>query len=196
MFRRMLLLAAALLAPASLAQAQTPQPGFERPIRIIVPIAPGGGTDVFARLLAEIVGSSLGQPIVVENRPGASSTIGTQFVAEQRPDGTTLLLSPIGAMAIQPHFRADLPYRPTDFAPICQVADTPVVVMSAPQSPLRSLSEVISRAREAKSATTRCLKSDAPTHCSPTATRARSSSSRPPPPAWRLTMRTTPIRDC
>lgn len=99
MFKRMLLLAAMLLAAPALAQS----PGFERPIRIIVPIAPGGGTDVFARLLAEIIGTSLGQPIVVENRPGASSTIGTQFVAEQRADGTTLLFTANAPITAAPH---------------------------------------------------------------------------------------------
>jgi len=68
-----------------------------------VPIAPGGGTDIFARLLAEIVGTSLGQPIVVENRPGASSTIATQFVTEQRPDGTTLLFAANSPITAAPH---------------------------------------------------------------------------------------------
>ena len=62
----------------------------DRPIRIIVPVNPGGGTDIFARALQEIVGNSLGQPIIVENRPGASGTIGVQQVLEARPDGHTL----------------------------------------------------------------------------------------------------------
>jgi tripartite-type tricarboxylate transporter receptor subunit TctC len=92
---------------ACLLALATPLPAaaqlFERPIRVIVPIAPGGGTDVFARLLAELVGTQLGQPIVVENRPGASSTIGTQMVAESRPDGATLLFTANSPLTAAPH---------------------------------------------------------------------------------------------
>ena len=75
----------ALAAWPALAQAFP-----DRPIRIIVPVGPGGGTDIFARKLVELIGGSLGQPIIVENRPGGSGTIGTQAVIDARPDGHTL----------------------------------------------------------------------------------------------------------
>ena len=136
------LAALAILAMPGAASAQAP-------ITIVVNFVAGGPSDLMGRLLAPELSAALGTQVVIKNSVGAAGGIGAAEVARARPDGTTLLLSPIGAMAIQPHFRADLPYRPTDFAPICQVADTPVVVMSAPGSPLRSLAEVISRAREA-----------------------------------------------
>lgn len=121
----------------------------QAPITVVVNFVAGGPSDLMGRLLAPELSAALGTQVVIKNSVGAAGGIGAAEVARARPDGATLLLSPIGAMAIQPHFRADLPYRPADFAPICQVADTPVVVMSAPGSPLRSLAEVISRAREA-----------------------------------------------
>lgn len=139
---RSLLAALALLALPLPAAAQAP-------ITLVVNFVAGGPSDLMGRLLAPELSAAMGSQVVIKNSAGAAGGIGAAEVARARPDGTTLLLSPIGAMAIQPHFRADLPYRPTDFAPICQVADTPVVVMSAPGSPLRSLAEVISRAREA-----------------------------------------------
>ena len=152
MFRRMLLLAAALLAPASLAQAQapagSPAPGFERPIRIIVPIAPGGGTDVFARLLAEIVGSSLGQPIVVENRPGASSTIGTQFVAEQRPDGTTLLFTANAPITAAPHVMTTR-YTLDQLDPMFIVGHTGFTLCVRQDSPIQTAQQLIAALRAA-----------------------------------------------
>jgi tripartite-type tricarboxylate transporter receptor subunit TctC len=134
--------ALAILALPATAYAQAP-------ITIVVNFVAGGPSDLMGRLLAPELSAALGTQVVIKNSVGAAGGIGAAEVARARPDGTTLLLSPIGAMAIQPHFRADLPYKPADFAPICQVADTPVVVMSAPDSPLRSLAEVISRAREA-----------------------------------------------
>ncbi len=137
---RLAALAILALPGAALAQA---------PITIVVNFVAGGPSDLMGRLLAPELSAALGTQVVIKNSAGAAGGIGAAEVARARPDGTTLLLSPIGAMAIQPHFRADLPYRPTDFTPICQVADTPVVVMAAPGSPLRSLAEVISRAREA-----------------------------------------------
>lgn len=131
----------ALLAFALPAYAQVP-------ITLVVNFVAGGPSDLMGRLLAPELSAAMGTQVLIKNSAGAAGGIGAAEVARARPDGRTLLLSPIGAMAIQPHFRADLPYRPADFAPICQVADTPVVLMSAPGSPLRSLAEVISRARE------------------------------------------------
>lgn len=139
---RSLIAGIALLALTLPAYAQAP-------ITVVVNFVAGGPSDLMGRLLAPELSAAMGTQVVIKNSAGAAGGIGAAEVARARPDGTTLLLSPIGAMAIQPHFRADLPYRPTDFAPICQVADTPVVVMSAPGSPLRSLAEVVSRAREA-----------------------------------------------
>jgi tripartite-type tricarboxylate transporter receptor subunit TctC len=152
MFKRMLLLAAALLAPVSLAQAQAPAassgPGFERPIRIIIPIAPGGGTDVFARLLGEIVGTSLGQPIVAENRPGASSTIGTQFVADQRPDGTTLLFTANAPITAAPHVM-NVRYTLDQLDPMFIVGHTGFTLCVRQDSPIQNAQQLIAAMRAA-----------------------------------------------
>jgi tripartite-type tricarboxylate transporter receptor subunit TctC len=144
MFKRMLLLAAMLLAAPALAQS----PGFERPIRIIVPIAPGGGTDVFARLLAEIIGTSLGQPIVVENRPGASSTIGTQFVAEQRADGTTLLFTANAPITAAPHVMTTR-YTLDQLDPMFIVGHTGFTLCVRQDSPITTAQELIAAMRAA-----------------------------------------------
>jgi tripartite-type tricarboxylate transporter receptor subunit TctC len=146
MFKRLLLLAAVLLAPPAFAQA--PSPGFERPIRIIVPIAPGGGTDVFARLLAEIVGQSLGQPIVVENRPGASSTIGTQFVAEQRADGTTLLFTANAPITAAPHVM-NVRYTLDQLDPMFIVGHTGFTLCVRQDSPITTAPALIAAMRAA-----------------------------------------------
>lgn len=141
-----------LLAGLMLWGLALPAPGpayAQAPITIVINFVAGGPSDLMGRILAPELSAALGTQIVIKNSPGAAGGIGAAEVARARPDGTTLLLSPIGAMAIQPHFRADLPYRPGDFVPICQVADTPVVLMSAPGSPIRSMAEVVSRAREA-----------------------------------------------
>jgi len=144
MFKRMLLLAAMLLAAPALAQS----PSFERPIRIIVPIAPGGGTDVFARLLAEIIGTSLGQPIVVENRPGASSTIGTQFVAEQRADGTTLLFTANAPITAAPHVMTTR-YTLDQLDPMFIVGHTGFTLCVRQDSPITTAQELIAAMRAA-----------------------------------------------
>jgi tripartite-type tricarboxylate transporter receptor subunit TctC len=124
----------------------------QAPITIVVNFVAGGPSDLMARLLAPELSAALGSPVVVKNTAGAAGGIGAAEVARSRPDGTTLLLSPVGAVAIQPHFRADLPYKPSDFAPICQIADTPVVLMAAPNSGIRTAADLVSRAREARGA--------------------------------------------
>ena len=142
MLKRLIILAAVLLAPPVHAQ------GFERPIRIIVPIAPGGGTDVFARLLAEIVGSTLGQPIVVENRPGASSTIGTQFVAEQRADGTTLLFTANSPLTAAPHVMTTR-YTLDQLDPMFIVGHTGFTLCVRQDSPITTAAGLIGAMRAA-----------------------------------------------
>jgi tripartite-type tricarboxylate transporter receptor subunit TctC len=134
------------MALATPAMAQSP--GFERPIRIIVPIAPGGGTDVFARLLAEIIGTSLGQPIVVENRPGASSTIGTQFVAEQRADGTTLLFTANAPITAAPHVMTTR-YTLDQLDPMFIVGHTGFTLCVRQDSPITTAQELIAAMRAA-----------------------------------------------
>src|SRR4051812_9866203 len=104
MFRSVGLMA--LLAVCALARAQYP----DHPVRMVVPQAAGSATDNFARLLAPALGKTLGQPIVVDNRPGGALTIGIDAVAKAAPDGYTIGLGPVGALAITRHMVAKLPY--------------------------------------------------------------------------------------
>ena len=115
-----LLTAAALALPAAaLAQSQYP----DKPIRLIVPQAPGSATDTVARILAAELGPQLGQTIIVENKPGGALTIGIDIVAKSAPDGYTLGVGPIGALAITRHMVAKLPYDiERDLVPIALIA--------------------------------------------------------------------------
>jgi tripartite-type tricarboxylate transporter receptor subunit TctC len=144
MMKRLFLACGLVLAALAPAAAQ----GFDRPIRIIVPIAPGGGTDVFARLLAEIVGTQLGQPIVVENRPGASSTIGTQFVTEQRADGTTLLFTANSPITAAPHVMT-VRYTLDQLEPLFVVGHTGFTLCVRQDSPIRDAQGLIAAMRAA-----------------------------------------------
>ncbi len=121
----------------------------QAPITIVVNFGAGGSADRMARLIAPELSEALGASVVVKNTTGAAGAIGAAEVARARADGTTLLLSTTGAMAIQPHFRRDLPYRVADFAPICLLGDAPVMMMAAPNSALRSVADVVARARQA-----------------------------------------------
>jgi tripartite-type tricarboxylate transporter receptor subunit TctC len=129
------------LVMLNLAQAQTP-------ITIVVNFAAGGSADRMARLIAPEMAETLGSQLVVKNVTGAAGAIGAAEVARARPDGNTLLLSTTGPMAIQPFFRSDLPYRVADFAPICLLGDAPVMMMAAPISGLRTVQDVVERARQ------------------------------------------------
>jgi tripartite-type tricarboxylate transporter receptor subunit TctC len=94
-----------------------------RPLRLIVAFTPGGTTDLTARLLADAMHRSLGEVVAVENKPGANGAVGAEYVAKSEPDGYTLFFSTVGALAINPAFRADLPYDPVkDFAPVGEAA--------------------------------------------------------------------------
>lgn len=119
-------------------------------IQMVIPFPAGGATDILGRALQPELGAALGAQVVIRNVGGASGTIGAGEVARARSDGNTILLTPIGPVAIQPHMRAHPPYRLSAFAPVCQVTDSPVVMMTPKASGLRTWAEVTARAREAK----------------------------------------------
>lgn len=135
---------AAMLCAAFAGTALAADPAFpSKPLRIIVPYAPGGLADITARLLADALPARLGQPVVVENRPGANGAIGTTAVAKADPDGYTLGLvvsSHVFGKALVPN----LPFDPVkDFAPITLTARTPIVLVASPTLPVRNLAELL-----------------------------------------------------
>ncbi len=136
-------LAACLLAtPAALAQGYP-----TKPIRLIVPTAPGGGTDISARLIAPKLSEYLGQQVLVENRAGGNTAVGNEFVARSPADGYTLLMG-ISSIAINPHTQTKVPYDPVkDFAPISQAVVVPLILASHPSLPARTVKELIAFAR-------------------------------------------------
>jgi len=136
---------AAILAAGGAAEQDYPS----RPIRLVVAFAAGGTTDFVARQIAEKAKASLGQSIVVENKPGANGAIGADFVAKAEPDGYTLFFSTAGALAINPSMRSDLPYDPIkDFTPIVPIARNTVLFAVNPTLGVATAQEMIARAKE------------------------------------------------
>src|SRR5438067_6528187 len=139
------LIAMALFSIALLAQAQS----FPaKPIHLIVPFPPGGGNDTVARAIAQELGPDLGQPMVIDNRPGAGGSVGAELAAKAPPDGYTLFLAGVGSHAVNPNLHAHLPYGPVkDFAPITLVATAPSVLVVNPAVPARTVAEFTAYAR-------------------------------------------------
>ena len=148
--RRREFLALALLGSAiglplrALAQAYP-----SRPIKLVVPFPPGGPTDVMARLVADRLSSALGQPAVIENRPGgAGGTVGAKSVASSDPDGYTLLVAFVGTLTIAPAIYADSGYNPIrSFAPVALLATGPQILVVKPEFPAKSLQELVAYAK-------------------------------------------------
>jgi tripartite-type tricarboxylate transporter receptor subunit TctC len=118
-----------------------------RPVRIVVPFATGGPADVFARFLAQRLPDQLGQPFVVENRPGAGAVIGTDLVAKAPADGYTLLFSAAGPLTVTPHTYAKLPYDAKAFEPITLVATQPLLLVVKPGLPVNNVADLIREAQ-------------------------------------------------
>jgi tripartite-type tricarboxylate transporter receptor subunit TctC len=138
------LLAASIGGAEALAQADYPS----RPIRLVVPFAPGAGSDITGRVVADELGRKLGTRIVVENRAGAGSAIGVDFVAKSRPDGYTILWSASDGLSIAAAVKPTLPYRvPDDFAYIARVTGFPFILAISPRLPVQSLAELIAYGR-------------------------------------------------
>ena len=143
----LLALAGACAATCDSALAQQDFP--VKPVTLVIPFPPGGGTDTSGRILAEQLGKRWGQPVVVENRGGAAGQIGADAVAKSRPDGYTLLLGNIGTQSINPSLYKRLPYDPDRaFAPVSLVAELPLAMMVNPGVPAHTTAEFIALAKE------------------------------------------------
>jgi tripartite-type tricarboxylate transporter receptor subunit TctC len=140
------LLAFAVMMLPPLVSAQAAYPS--RTVRMIVPFAPGGASDVIARVLAGGLGEALGQQIVVENRSGASGNIGMEAAAGAPPDGHTIFLGNIGTMAINPAIFRSMSVNPVkDFVAVTQVADVPSILVAQPDLPANTVAELIALAK-------------------------------------------------
>jgi len=132
---------------AAVASAQYPS----RPIRLLVPNPPGGATDTIARVVSPRLGEALGQPVVVENRPGSNGNLSSELVARAAPDGYTLLLGQDSQIVISPHLYANMPVDTLkDLAPVATLVTTQMVLSCNPALPVKNLQEFLEYARRAK----------------------------------------------
>jgi tripartite-type tricarboxylate transporter receptor subunit TctC len=139
------ILAAALLAAAGTAFAQAYP---SKPVKVIVAFAPGSATDILARVMADAFSKSMGQPFVVENKPGAGGIPGTEQAKNAPPDGYTLTMCPSGPFGINPAIYSKLPYDPLrDFEPIGNIGFTPQTLVAGAQQPYKSLREFVAAAK-------------------------------------------------
>ncbi len=139
--------ASAIASPSVFAQG-TAGKYPQRPITLVVPTAPGGTTDFTARLIVEPLTRALGQPVVVDNKPGASGNIGNQLVARAKPDGYTLLVAYSGYQVGNPHLFKQAGWDPLkDFAPVAMMTRAPQVIALSPKVPANTLAELISYAK-------------------------------------------------
>jgi len=153
MITRRLGLALPFLSLAAASSAQTPT-WPSRPIRLIVPFAPGGTTDVVGRLAAEKLGPRLGQTMLVENRPGAGATLGAQLVARAEADGHTLLVSSSTSHGVSPAIYPNIGYDPmVDFAHIALLSRTPPALLVTRNHPARNIQEYLAQGRREKELT-------------------------------------------
>ena len=137
--------AAAVLPVRALAQSDYPS----RPVRLIVGFAAGGGNDIFARLVGAKASEILGQPIVVENRPGAGGRLSAEYVSNQLADGYTLLVGAIGAMSIAAAIYPDLKYHPTKtLRPLAMIGNFPLILAVGPDNPSRNVKELVEWAKQ------------------------------------------------
>lgn len=145
---RRLILTGAIGLAAGAASAQPAARFPERPMRMVVPFAPGGSTDIFARLVAAKMSEDIGQQIVVDNKPGAGGNIGAEAVARSAPDGYTLLVGTPGPLTINPNLMKSMPYDPArDLVGVGQIVNVQSVLVVNPATGIASVHELIDRAR-------------------------------------------------
>ena len=139
-------LAAAAIGPAGAQEDPSKYP--TRAIHVVVGFTPGGGNDIIARLVGQKLSGSLGQPVIIDNRPGGGAIVATEYVAKSAPDGYTLLVGASGAMAINPAVYAKLPYDPIrDFVPVSELGSFPLFLIVNASSPIKSVAELVAFAK-------------------------------------------------
>ncbi|WP_168204684.1 Bug family tripartite tricarboxylate transporter substrate binding protein [Tardiphaga sp. vice304] len=143
------LLCLVLASPVTIAGASDEASGYpNRPIRLVVGFTAGGGNDIIARVVGQRLSESLGQPVIVENKPGAGAVIATEFVARSAPDGYTLLIGASGAMVINPAVYEKLNYDTLrDFAPISELGSFPLMLIVKASSPFKSVADLVTYAK-------------------------------------------------
>jgi len=148
-------IACGMLLTTGLLAGQAAAAGFpEKPIRMVVPFSAGGFTDILARKVAEEMSTRLGQPIIVENRVGASGTIGANYVAKAAPDGYTILVETPDTIVTGPLLMESVPYKPEDFRQVSLIVQQPLVLAVSGESPYKSLSDVVQAAKASPGAIT------------------------------------------
>ena len=153
---RAALVFASALAAAFAAAPAAAQPYPNKPVRMIVPFAPGGATDIIARTVAQKLSERLGQPVVIENKPGAGTTIGNAEVAKAKPDGYTLLFAPTPFVISQVVYPT-LPYDPKkDFAPVSLLATSPFILVTNTAVPAKTVAELVALAKAKPGTMTFC----------------------------------------
>ncbi len=138
--------AASLAAPAAFAQADA---WPSKPLRIVVPYPPGGSSDIIARAISNLLSDSLKQSVIVENKPGANGNLGADFVAKSAPDGYTMLLCDVGALAISPSVYARLPFDPSkELRGVTMLAYSPHLLVVHPSVPANNLKELVALSKQ------------------------------------------------
>ncbi|HZN23086.1 MAG TPA: tripartite tricarboxylate transporter substrate-binding protein, partial [Burkholderiales bacterium] len=142
-------LALVLLCAAPALLAQTPQQSYPvKPIRVIILVVPGGGADITSRTVGQKLTETLGQQVIVDNRPGGNGIVGMEIAARSNPDGYTLVLGTIGPVAVNPSLYKKLPYDPVrDFDPIARAVSALNVLVVHPSVPAKSVKELIAHAK-------------------------------------------------
>jgi len=141
--------AAAILVAAGLPGTTLAQAGYpEKPVRLIVPFPPGGGTDLLGRVVGDKLTSTLGWKVVVENKAGAGGTVGLDAAAKAKPDGYTLVVAQTSNMSIAPSIMSGLPYDPVkNFAPVRLIASVPLAIVVGVNSPIKSMADLVAAAK-------------------------------------------------
>jgi len=143
-----LMLRLPVLIGACLAAGAFAQPYPTKPVRLISPYAAGGGSDTLARIVGQRLSEGWGQPVVIENRPGAAGSVGAEIAARAQADGYTALVTPSAVLTINPHLYSKLGYDPLrDFAPVTAATNSPYLLVTHPSVPARNVKELVAYAR-------------------------------------------------
>jgi tripartite-type tricarboxylate transporter receptor subunit TctC len=141
--------AAAIILTAGFSGVALAQAGYpDKPVRLIVPFPPGGGTDLLGRVVADKLSSTLGWKVVVENKAGAGGTVGLDAAAKAKPDGYTLVVAQTSNLSIAPSIMSGLPYDPVkNFAPVRLIASVPLAIVVGVNSPIKSMADLVAAAK-------------------------------------------------